>query len=82
MSNIVNFPDRRRVEVSMCTDTESATQVFIFELVEGGSRNVIATRDSASGCAELASSLIAEGSDVIWDEPTRRRLFIDSGGAA
>lgn len=78
MNNVVTFPDRSRVEVCMATDKESGKPVFIFELVEGGSRNVVASRDSSAGCAELASSLISEGTDVIWDEPTRRRLFIDS----
>ncbi|NML73574.1 hypothetical protein HHL25_05475 [Rhizobium sp. S-51] len=79
MTNVVNFPDRRRVEVSMCTEKEAGKPVFLFELVEGGSRNVIATRDSSPACAELAGELIAEGTDVIWDAPTRRQLFIDSG---
>lgn len=82
MTSVINLPDRRRVEVSMCTEKESGKLVFVFELVEGGSRNVIATRDSSPACAELAGELIAEGTDVIWDEPTRRQLFIGSGSAS
>ena len=80
MSNVVNFPDRTRVEVSMAANMETGNTVFIFDLVEGGSRNIIATHETASECAKLAGELMADGTDVIWDEPTRRRLFIDSAG--
>lgn len=82
MTNVVNFPHRRRVEVSMCTVKESGNPEFAFELVEGGCRVAIAVCLTVSACAQLARELTGDGLDVIWDEPTRRRLLIESGGAA
>lgn len=82
MTNIVNFPDRRRVEVSMCNDKESGNPEYAFELVEGELRVAISVCTSLTACARLANELTEEGMEVIWDEPTRRHLFVNSGGAS
>ncbi|MEY9629047.1 hypothetical protein [Sinorhizobium fredii] len=77
MSNVIPFPQRDRVEVTLGKDKATGETVYVFDLLDGHGRNNIAIFTSVEDATIEASSLMAQGYDVTWDEPTRRRLFRD-----
>lgn len=81
MSNVISFPDQSRIEVSMGTDTETGKRVYTVVLVEGSSRKIHSTHEDVRPMLEVIRRLMLnERYDVVWDEPTRRQLLIESRG--
>jgi hypothetical protein len=69
MNNVIPLPQTARVRVTQGRDKETGRRIYVFELVEGGMRNVIATHTDIQRMTNEIEYLIAEGYDVAWDNP-------------
>lgn len=67
MSKVVEFPQTPRVRVSNGIDLATDKNTYVFELVDGTGRNVIADHTDIEKVAALAAELLTDGIDVGWD---------------
>lgn len=69
MSEVIQFPNRERYEVA------ASVSGYTIHKVTGAARLPIATYASLTELASHSERLMLQGTEIIWDEPTRRTLF-------